>query len=92
MRPMQDPEVIVIENCESQFAFVCPRLWDSLMPGADVGVRHCFECNRDVHRADTVEEGRSLAAEGKCVALRRRPDRPWDGYVVGMIATPFDKE
>lgn len=46
----------------------CPRDWDKLTPTTDEEVRHCPQCDRDVHfsasDADTIEKARA----GLCVA------------------------
>lgn len=53
-----------------EFAFKCPKQWDRLLPTAVDGVRHCPECDRDVHLALTEEDFRRHADGGHCVAVR----------------------
>ena len=55
-------------SCE--FRFKCPRQWDRLQPTALEGVRHCFECDRDVYLALTKEDFRRHADGGRCIAVR----------------------
>ena len=58
-----------LEGCPIQFGFKCPRQWESLQRTARDDVRHCSGCRQDVHFVRTLEEGRSLAINGQCVAL-----------------------
>ena len=53
-----------------QFTFRCPQTWDRLTPTENAGIRHCSECERDVHLALTEEDFRQYGEEGKCVAVR----------------------
>ncbi len=53
-----------------QFSFRRPKLWSLLSPTETGGLRHCPECDRDVHLALTEEEFRRHASEGVCVAVR----------------------
>ena len=54
---------------ECEFAFKCPKTWDRLAPSIDAGIRHCSECDRDVHLALTQEDLRKHADKGHCVAV-----------------------
>ncbi len=76
------------------FSFKCPRLWDRLQPTAEQGVRHCPECDRDVHLALTEEDFRRHSEEGWCIAVPiLRPERQVDPdgsyYVVGRADPPY---
>ena len=53
-----------------EFTFKCPKQWDRLTPTAVDGVRHCPECDRDVHLALTEEDFRRHAEGDHCVAVR----------------------
>ena len=55
-------------RCE--FRFKCPKVWHLLQPTQQEDVRHCPECDRDVHLALTEEDFRRHADEGHCVAVR----------------------
>jgi hypothetical protein len=57
-----------IENCP-KFAFQCPKQWSQLVPTAQDGVKHCGQCNRNVFYCATIDEARTRAKEGSCVAL-----------------------
>ncbi len=52
------------------FSFQCPKTWERLSPTDHAGIRHCSECNRDVHLALTEEVFRQHASEGLYVAVR----------------------
>ncbi len=80
-----------------RFSFKCPRRWERLQPTAEEGVRHCHECDRDVHLALTEDEFRRHSDEGRCIAVPVRgergesqPEEP--GYVVGRVETPYRSE
>lgn len=51
------------------FTFQCPKQWDCLEQTKDSTVRHCSECNRDVHLALTEEDFRRYSIEKGCVAV-----------------------
>lgn len=52
-----------------QFRFKCPQVWDRLQPTQVEGVRHCLECQRDVHLALTEEAFRLHSEQGRCIAV-----------------------
>ncbi len=59
------------------------------------GIRHCPECNRNVHLALTEEDFRRHADGGHCVAVRvlqrelSAEDRK-EVYVVGNVDVPYN--
>jgi len=55
---------------ECQLSFKCPRTWGKLTPTETEGIRHCSECDRDVHLALTEINFRRHADDGHCVAVR----------------------
>ena len=55
---------------DCHLAFRCPRTWAQLTPTKVEGIRHCAECDRDVHLALTAEDFRRHGEEGQCVAVR----------------------
>ena len=94
------------DNCQSvawnaeariscEFAFKCPKAWGCLEPTADEGVRHCPECDRDVHLALTEADFRRHADEGHCVAVRvlqvnvPKEDRK-EVFMVGNAEVPYN--
>ena len=61
-----------ITNCPHHFRLQCPKSWSSLEPTGDPRVRHCPECQCDVHWCENDVVAQALAGEGKCVALANR--------------------
>ena len=45
------------------------RVWNRLQPTQVESVRHCTECQRDVHLALTEEDFRKHSEEGRCIAV-----------------------
>lgn len=78
-------------SCE--FSFKCPKTWERLSPTDIASIRHCSECDRDVHLALTEEDFRRHANGGHCVAVRvLTPDAPEGAepvYFVGSLAAPY---
>ena len=77
------------------FRFKCPKVWDNLRPTQQEGIRHCPECNRDVHLALTEEDFRRHADEGQCVAVRvlhpvLSAEDGRDAHVVGNLHAPYN--
>ncbi len=77
------------------FRFKCPKVWDNLQPTHQDGIRHCPECDRDVHSALTEEEFRRHADEGQCVAVRvlqaRGPEEDYkEVFMVGNAEAPYN--
>lgn len=60
-----------VEYCV-EFEFRCPQRWDTLLPTDDAEVRHCPQCQRNVHYCHTQQEARRLADAGECVAIDSR--------------------
>jgi len=80
-----------------RFSFKCPRLWDRLQPTAEEGVRHCHECDRDIHLALSEAAVRRFSEEGRCIAVPVSRERGESRgkereYVVGMVETPYRSE
>ena len=79
---------------DCQLAFRCPRTWGQLAPTKAKGIRHCSECERDVHLALTAEDFRQHAEEGQCVAVRvlqgdASAKESEDVFAVGGAALPY---
>lgn len=77
-----------------RFSFKRPRLWNRLQPTAEEGVRHCLECDREVHLALTEEDFRQHSGAGQCIAVpvsRERGESQDEepGYLVGRVETPY---
>ena len=80
-------------SCE--FRFKCPKVWDNLQLTQQEGIRHCPECNRDVHLARTEEDFRRHADEGQRVAVRvlqahGPEENPIEVCVVGNAEAPYN--
>jgi uncharacterized protein (TIGR02996 family) len=79
-----------IENCEIRFDFQCPLQWDQLTLTNDVNVRHCQQCDRNVHFCKSIEAARAHAAMDRCVAVaatvaREPGDIPSTESILGML-------
>jgi hypothetical protein len=75
-------------HCE--FTFKCPKFWDCLQPTPVEDIRHCPECDRDVHLARNEEQFRRHAGEGKCVAVKvLQAEGPREVMMVGNLRTPY---
>ena len=77
------------------FRFKCPKVWQLLQPTAVQDIRHCPECQRDVHLALTEETFRKHSDEGRCIAvpvLRNSPQGDADepGYWMGQVDRSYD--
>lgn len=72
-------------SCE--FKLRCPKVWGGLQPTAVEGVRHCPECDREVHLALTEDDFRRHEEGGHCVAVRvvqqESPENAEPAYMVG---------
>lgn len=62
-----------IRNCLPVFRVVCPQRWESLAPTDELGVRHCGQCDQQVHFCTTDAETVAHAQAGHCIA-REMPD------------------
>jgi type IV pilus assembly protein PilB len=58
-----------IQNCRLRFQFKCPKDWDALQETAEVGVRFCGECHKQVYLCQSKQEAAQHAMAGHCVAL-----------------------
>jgi predicted RNase H-like nuclease len=80
-----------IQQCE--FAYQCPKTWDSLLETNIESVRYCESCERNVFLSASVDEAYHNAEQGRCVAIPIRLT-PYSERmlhtqnVVGMIGPP----
>jgi uncharacterized protein (TIGR02996 family) len=65
----------LIENCDLQWELVCPKRWESLTRTERFAARHCDACDQPVILCATIEEARSVASRGGCVAVDPAVDR-----------------
>jgi uncharacterized protein (TIGR02996 family) len=60
------------------FELECPKRWDEMTPTEMDGVRRCDVCKKDVVYCTSIEEARTCAEDGGCVAIdaavKRSPD------------------
>lgn len=59
----------VVQNCPRHFLFRCSKRWEDLTRSEDDRVRHCTECDKDVHLCKTSEEISKAAGHGYCIAF-----------------------
>src|SRR5262245_46213329 len=60
-----------IENC-LRFTFQCPQQWENLKSTKREEVRFCAVCKRKVFHCHTIEQARTMAWRGQCVAVDSR--------------------
>jgi uncharacterized protein (TIGR02996 family) len=85
-----------IDNCRLKFGFRCPLRWERLRVTDDDRVRFCNSCKQEVHHCHSIDEARTEAQAGRCVAVDSRLARePGDlepetteELVMGMLALP----
>lgn len=58
-----------IEGCEPTFRFKCPLRWEALAGTDAPDVRHCDQCNRQVHFCTDLGDVKRNARAGNCVAF-----------------------
>jgi uncharacterized protein (TIGR02996 family) len=63
-----------VEYCV-EFEYACPQRWDNLRLTEDPAIRHCAECDRNVHYCENPREAENLADAGECVAIDSRRAR-----------------
>jgi len=74
-------EEVRVQNCPDPFELLCPKRWAELTRTERGGVRHCDQCDLNVHYCRTEEAGRRHARMGHCIAMLPpegggwRPDR-----------------
>lgn len=79
-----------IRNCAVRLKVVCPKIWDDLQATGDADVRHCAQCDQDVHYCRTDAETLAHGRAGHCVA-REEPDRSeLPKLVLGRPAVPVE--
>ena len=81
---MRKRRYLKIQDC---FEFQCPQRWDDLEPTDHPGVKHCGECDRNVHKATNKAQLLKLGDEGKCAAYFA-----YEQALLGMISPPFYEE
>lgn len=79
------------DAAKARFDFECPRTWNSLAPTPNQQVRHCDDCDRQVHLSRDVREAEMNSRAGHCVALvmpepprRALVLRIWDAAIAAL--------
>ena len=62
---MRKKRYLKIQDC---FVFQCPQRWTELKTTNIPGVKHCGECDRNVHKATNKAQLLQFGKEGKCAA------------------------
>jgi len=79
-----------IRNCPVRMQVVCPKRWDDLASTDRADVRHCAQCDEDVHYCRTDAETLTHARAGRCIA-REEPDASeLPNIVLGRPAVPLE--
>src|SRR5262249_36216982 len=60
-----------IENC-LRFTFQCPQQWETLQPTKREQIRFCAVCKSNVFHCHTIDQARTMARMGRCVAVDSR--------------------
>ena len=60
---------VPIECCRLEFEFECPRQWEKLQATEDLRERFCATCQRKVYHCDTIQDVRTHANQGHCLAV-----------------------
>jgi len=59
-----------VERCSGvRMELVCPMRWDRLEPTAQEAVRNCGACKQQVTYCTTIEQARTIATAGGCIAI-----------------------
>jgi len=66
---LKDEEAQVWRCTKAMMQMVCPVEWNALKITADSNVRHCGQCDQDVHLCTTPDQFIELAKRNECVAL-----------------------
>ena len=64
---LKDQPPVQLNKCTQ--VLECNRKWRDLAPTSDVNVRHCTECNRDVHNIRVKDVLKWKAREGACIYI-----------------------
>lgn len=80
-----------------QFTVACHRTWQGLEATDHRLVRYCHECRKNVYYCDTIQEARTNAWEGRCVAIdlgviRRERDLEPRRMMLGRIGEDWFRQ
>jgi hypothetical protein len=92
MKRLKDMEsqgpIYEIRNCT--FAYRCTADWDKLEDTGIEQVRHCHECDKDVHFCETDQQLTDAIYANHCVAIERRTPKGLRSLWLGLV-TPVKK-
>ena len=79
-----------IERCSGvRFELVCPMRWDKLEPTSHEAVRACHACKQHVTYCTSIEQARTIAQSGGCIAVDiALPRDRWDLQRPPMLGRP----
>lgn len=79
-----------IRNCAVRLKVVCPNIWDDLEATGDADIRHCAQCDEDVHFCRTDAETLAHGRAGHCVAREEPSASELPNLVLGRPAVAVD--
>ena len=79
-----------IANCPLEM--VCDRKWGDLAQTAEEGVRHCTECETEVHFCHSIEELLAHARLKHCVAFNMVEDDRSHTDRIPLLGIPSDPD
>jgi len=74
-----------VDNRDCKINYKCPKAWDDLDKTEDSDVRHCNQCDKDVHFCADVESLKEANIEDLCVAVPVT-----DGFEEGVMMGDID--
>ena len=72
-----------------KMALVCSQKWDDLALTERHDVRHCGQCDSDVHLVHSPLDFEAKAAQGKCVSILAESPVGVREVIVGQPRRPF---
>ncbi|WP_415897890.1 hypothetical protein ACMXYX_05810 [Neptuniibacter sp. QD72_48] len=73
-----------MDKRDCKINYKCPKAWDDLDKTEDPFVRHCDQCEKDVHFCADVESLKEATIEDLCVAV------PTDDFEDGVMMGDID--
>ena len=72
-----------IRNCKIQYR--CDTTWDSLIETDKPKLRHCKNCNENVHLCNSSTEIEDAIRQNKCIAIS-----PQEEEFIGILLSPYE--